>query len=36
MNLSGVNELATAVLMLKNSNQDVAKRNDGDKSGYVH
>lgn len=35
MNLNGVDELATAVLMLKNSNLDVAKQDSGDKTGYV-
>lgn len=35
MELSGVDELKTAVLMLKHQNKEVAKDTAGDKSGYI-
>lgn len=35
LDLSGVDELQAAVLMLKNWNEDVAKNGAGDKSGYI-
>ncbi|NLI93403.1 MAG: PDZ domain-containing protein [Peptococcaceae bacterium] len=35
LDLSGVDELKTAVMMLKNANTDVSKNESGDKTGYI-
>ncbi|RNC62812.1 MAG: Carboxy-terminal processing protease CtpB [Candidatus Dichloromethanomonas elyunquensis] len=35
IDLSGVDELKTAEMMLKDSNQDVSQKDTGDKSGYI-